>query len=308
MMRRTLDITGWTLALARRLLYAWVRTRVFPERIADLGLDPARPVCYVLHGRHLSNLLVLIEEARRAGLPRPRAPLRAGAFAARRSFFFLERAQRFGASARERHGHSPLLAGLVQGAVADAGVDVQVVPVTLLWGRAPEKQDSVLKALFSETWRPPGMLRQLFAVLLHGRHVLVRFGAPLPLRQLLQDEADPARALRKLSRLLRVHFRRQREMAIGPDLSHRNTMVEALLAGPSVQAAIEAEAAANRGGQAAAAARARALVLEIASDYAYGVVRALELFLTWLWTRLYDGVEVHNFEAVTRIAPGQGIV
>jgi glycerol-3-phosphate O-acyltransferase len=54
--------------------------------------------------------------------------------------------------------------------------------------------------------------------------------------------------------------------------------------------------------------RARAFALEIASDYTYGVVRAFEIFLTWLWTRLYDGVEVHNFEAVTRIAPGQDIV
>ena len=37
---------------------------------------------------------------------------------------------------------------------------------------------------------------------------------------------------------LRVHFRRQREMAIGPDLSHRNTQVETLLAASAVRQAI----------------------------------------------------------------------
>jgi glycerol-3-phosphate O-acyltransferase len=34
---------------------------------------------------------------------------------------------------------------------------------------------------------------------------------------------------RKLARVLRVHFRRQREVAIGPDLSHRRTLVRSLL-------------------------------------------------------------------------------
>jgi glycerol-3-phosphate O-acyltransferase len=307
-MLRSLGLADWLLSLLRRLLYAWVRTQVFPQAPAELGLDPSRPVCYVLHGRHLSNLLVLIEETRRAGLSLARAPLAAGALREPRSFFFLSRTPRIAAPARERFAYSPLLVRLVHQAIADPAFDIQLVPVTILWGRAPDKQDSVLKALFSETWRAPGRLRQMFAVLLHGRNTLVRFNAPLALRELLREEHDEARALRKLTRVLRVHFRRQREIAIGPDLSHRNTQVDALLAAPPVRAAIAAEAAAKALAPAAAEARARAFALDIASDYSYGVVRAFELFLTWLWTHLYDGVEVHNFDAVTRIAPGQGIV
>ena len=265
-------------------------------------------MCYVLDERYLTNLLVLLEEARRAGLPRPRAPLAVGALKEKRAFFFLARAHRLAATAKERYGHSPLLVDMIRAALADTSVDVQIVPVTLLWGRAPDKQDSILKALFAETWRTPGRLRQFFAVLLHGRQAMLRFGAPLSLRQLLEDEPDEARALRKLGRVLRVHFRRQREIAIGPDLSHRNTQVDALLETPALRAAIAAEAAAKNIAEGEAERRARRFALEIASDYTYGVVRAFVLFLTWLWTRLYDGVEVRNFEVVTRIAPEQGIV
>lgn len=307
-MTGSLDISGWTLALARRLLYAWVRTTVLPGKAEELGLDPARPVCYVLHGRHFSNLMVLLEEAHRAGLPPPRAPLAAGLLHARRSFFFVERARRITATAKARYGHSPLLVGMVRAAIVNPAVDVQIVPVTILWGRAPDKQDSILKALFSETWHSPGRFRQFLAVLLHGRNVLVRFNAPLSLRDVLGEDRDETRALRKLSRVLRVHFRRQREIAIGPDLSHRHTQVEALLEAPAVRAAIAAEAAAKGVAEQEAARRARAFAMEIASDYTYGVVRAFEIFLTWLWTRLYDGVEVHNFDTLARIAPGQGIV
>ena len=237
-MSPSFDLSGWTLALLRRLLYAWVRTTVLPEQAGELGRDSRRPVCYVLDGRHLTNLLVLLQEARRAGLPRPRAALVVGGLRTQRAFFFLERARRIAATARERYGHSPLMVDLVRAVIADTSADVQIVPVTILWGRAPDKQDSILKALFAETWRAPGRLRQIIAVLLHGRQALVRFGAPLSLRELLEEESDEARALRKLSRLLRVHFRRQREVAIGPDLSHRNTQVDILLDAPAIHCLI----------------------------------------------------------------------
>jgi len=307
-MARPLDFTGLTLALLRRLLYLWVKPAVLPEQLGTLGLDPARPVCYVLDERYLSNLLVLIEETRRAGLPPPRAPFALGALKSKRSFFFIERARRLVATAKERYGHSPLLVDMVRAALADPACDVQIVPVTLLWGRAPDKQDTILKALFAETWRAPGRLRQFLAVLLHGRQAMLRFGAPLSLRALLEEEPDEARAVRKLSRVLRVHFRRQREIAIGPDLSHRNTQIDVLLGAPAVRTAIAAEAAGKGVPEAEAERTARGFALEIASDYTYGVVRAFVLFLTWLWTRLYGGVEVRNFETLARIAPGQGIV
>ena len=303
-MKVVFDISGWFVPLARRVLYAWVRTTVFAESAA--GLDPARPVCYVLQDRHLSNLLVLFAESRRAGLPPGEAPLTFGPVRAKRSVFFLNRRHNGAAPPP-----SPVLVSQVRAVVADPTLDVQLVPVVILWGRSPAKQESIVKALLAETWRSSGWLRQFFAILLHGRQTLVRFNAPLSLRELVHGGAAPlgeAQALRKVSRVLRVHFRRQREMAIGPDLSHRNTQVEILLASEPVRAAIAAEGA--RLGISADAARDRAqkFALEIASDYSYGTVRAMELFLSWLWEHLYDGIEMHNFDVVTRIAPGQGIV
>jgi glycerol-3-phosphate O-acyltransferase len=303
-----LDIPGLIDSLARKLLYAWVRPQVFPPDVAELGLDPAKPVCYVMQDRRYSNILVLLEQTERAGLPPARAPLKAGTVTAKRSFFFLTRAQAFTAPARYRYGHSPLLIRLVKTSMADAGMDVQLVPVNILWGRSPRVQDSILKALFAETWRPPGHLRQLMAVLLHGRGLLVRFNAPLSLREFVDEGLDEERTLRKLSRTLRVHFRRQRQAAIGPDISHRHTQVEAVLATPAVRTAIAAEAAESTAPTADVEARARKLALEIPSDFSYGVIRALELFLNWLWNHLYDGIAVHNFEVVSHIAPGNGIV
>ena len=63
------DFAGWTLNALRRLLYRWIRTNVFPEQLDLLKLRPDVPIVYVLHKRHLSNLLVLDHECRQLGLP-----------------------------------------------------------------------------------------------------------------------------------------------------------------------------------------------------------------------------------------------
>lgn len=299
---------GWALPLARRVLYFWVRTTVFPEQAGELGLDTSKPVCYVLQDHHLSNLLVLFRESQFAGLPPAEATFRVDGKSFPHSVFFLNRKHSLSATPRQRYAHSRLMGALMHDALADGGLDVQIVPVVILWGRSPDKQESILKALFSETWRQPGPLRRFLTILLHGRNVLVRFNAPIPLRALSREGLDQAQAMRKLSRVLRVHFRRQRQMAIGPDLSHRNTQVGTLLAAASVRSAIAFDAAARGITPEDAQLRARRFALEIASDYSYGAVRALELLLSWLWTRLYDGIEIHNIDVVTRIAPSQGIV
>ena len=299
---------GWTLDILRRILYLGTRTRVFPETPEMLKLRPDLPICYVLHERHLSNLLVLDHECRQLGLPAALRPMRDAAFSSPRSFFFLSHNERGRLVPNPRNEHSELLKSLVRTAVANPRFDVQLVPVTILWGREPGKQDSIVKALFAETWQQVSTLRQLLAMLIHGRHTVVRFNAPISLRDLLSDNIDEARAVRKLGRILRVHFRRQREMALGPDLSHRRTQLNSLLNMPSVRQAIAAEAETKSISLFAAQRAAREFALEIASDYSYSMVRAFSLFLTWVWNKVYNGVEVYNFERVTAVAPGHGIV
>jgi glycerol-3-phosphate O-acyltransferase len=53
---------------------------------------------------------------------------------------------------------------------------------------------------------------------------------------------------------------------------------------------------------------ARRYALEIAADYSYPTIRAYEVFLTWLWTRLYDGVDIRRLDEVANIAPGHEII
>ena len=301
------DFFGTLLRLMGRLLYVWTRTQVFPSTPQELRLQADTPVCYVLQHRHISNLLVLDRECRAFGLPPALGPLVTRPLRTRRSFFFLAQRPSKVAS-NPRNDESELLTSLVSAAIHNPLFDVQLVPVTILWGRAPGTQDSILKALLAETWEATSSLRQLLAILIHGRQTVVRFSEPVSLRFLLRNDPNEAHATRRLARIFRVHFKRQRTLAIGPDLSHRHTQLRTLLATPNVRTAIAAEAAEKSITIIKAERKARRYALEIASDYSNTIVQALIIFLTWVWTRVYDRIEVHNFEQVSKIAAGNSLV
>ena len=59
------------LGVLRRILHWWVRSTVLPEHLDELGLDPDRPVFYVLDTYALSSLLIVDEICRDLGWPRP---------------------------------------------------------------------------------------------------------------------------------------------------------------------------------------------------------------------------------------------
>ena len=292
------------LALLRRLLYLVVRARVTPEQIATLRLDPQLPLCYVLQDRHLSSLLVLEEETRRLGLPSALAPIGPEFPRSERAVFSVI-LNRNPLSTRTAEP-SVTLAQMTATLLRQPALDAQLLPVTILWGRAPESQDSLVKALLADAWASVGPLRQLLIILLHGRQTRVGFGEPVSLRRLIDEEADAATAVRKANRFLRFHFRRMRESAIGPDLSHRRNLIRTMVASDALQEAIATDAGRLGVTLAAAEDRARRFAWEIASDFSYPVVRAMELLLQRLWQRLYDGVDVHHGERARQGRAGQG--
>ena len=294
------------LALLRRLLYLVIRTRVTPEQRAASGIDLGKPVCYVLEDRHLSSLLVLEEEAPLRGLPPALDPIELEYPIGKRAVFSVI-LNRNPLSTRTAEP-STTLAQMIAAMAGDPTLDVQLVPVSVLWGRSPESQDSLLEALFDDAWASVGPLRQLLTILVHGRHTRVTFAEPVSLSRLIGGETDGRTAARKVNRFLRFHFRRQREAAIGPDLSHRRNLIGAMIASQTLEEAIGAESRRLSISYAEAEDRARKFAWEIASDFSYPVVRAVELLLKRLWDRLYDEVVIHHGKELAKVAPGKGIV
>jgi glycerol-3-phosphate O-acyltransferase len=308
------------IALLRPLLRRWVDVQGVGAEALAARLDRGTPVCWALQFRSLTSLVVLDEQVRRLGLPLPLAPLAAaGADGTRvaaesHAFFFLTRDGQPSPLAARPYAYAPRLGRLVAAVRADPSADVTIVPVHVFWGRAPRNQDSVLKALLSEGWAIPGALRQLARVLVHGRQTMMEFGEPMSLRAMVDGADDDAHAVRRAARLLRGQFRRVRERVVGPDLSHRHTLINAVIAGEPVQAAIDEAARARAPGRAGATGRERAeasarrAAWEIASNYSYPFIRAFDLGLQLLWNRLYDGISASRLDELRRIASDATVV
>jgi glycerol-3-phosphate O-acyltransferase len=237
--RRRLRPGNILVALLRRLLYLVIRTQVTPERPEALGIDPRKPVCYVLEDRHLSSLLVLAEETARLGLPSPLEPLGSEFAGVDRAVFsvIINR----NPLSRRTTAPSAALAQMSAVVLQEPTRDVQLVPVTVLWGRSPGSQDSLVEALLADAWASVGPLRQLLIILVHGRKTRVSFNANVSLSRVIEGEPDASTAARKANRFLRFHFRRMREAAIGPDLSHRHNLIEAMIATATLREAMAEE-------------------------------------------------------------------
>jgi glycerol-3-phosphate O-acyltransferase len=302
------------IAALRPLLRSWVDVQVVGADALQARLDRGKPVCWALQLRQHSTLVVLDEQVRRLGLPLPLAPMAAEgadgtrAVLERHSFFYLTPDGQPSPLRSRPYAYAPRLQRLAAAVRADPAIDVTVVPVHVFWGRAPKNQDSILKALFAEGWGIPGPLRQLVRVLIHGRQTMLEFGEPLSLRALIEGADDDAHAVRRAARLLRATYRRERERVIGPDLSHRHTLINAVIGGEPVRRAIEDEARQRAEPRERAESRARRAAWEIASNYSYPFIRAYGLALQLLWNRLYDGISSHRLDTLRTVAAGATVI
>ncbi len=296
------------LMLLERILHWWVRSRTLPEPIGDLEIDAEKPVCYAIDSYALSSILILDQCCRDLNLPRPLLPLPVTQGSEHRSYCALRRKTGLIVRRTTPRKHSEMLKRLVDRVCDGPEPDIQIVPVTVLVGRAPDRETGLAKIFFSESWEIGGRLRRLFGIFFNGRSTFVQFSPPISLRELANEDLGAARSLRKVSRILRVHFSQVRTAAIGPDLSHRRTVVEGILLSPAVEKAIDDQAKADKTSAHKAWKKARAYAYEIAADYSYTFVRLAAMTLSWFWNRIYDGVDLKHFREFQKLAPDHEVI
>ena len=297
----------WWFNLAGHLLEPWVRIRRDPAEPAAL-LKGDAPICYVIERDGFSDALILDRACREAGLPSPMQPLLHTR--RRRSVFALARrdGEVFGRN-RKRSPDGPI-GQLIRSLEGFPERDIQIVPVSIYVGRAPSRETGWFRVLFSENWVVVGRFRRILALLLNGRDTVVHFSAPVSLRTVMNESAElqPERFARKMARVLRTHFRRIRAAVIGPDLSHRRTVVDAVLNAEPVRTVITATATKEGISYTKAWERAHKMAMEIAADYSHPVVRSLSFLLRNFWNKLYDGITMHHFDKARAAAPGYEVV
>lgn len=269
-------------------------------------IDETTPTFYVMDEYSRSNSLLLENELLELGLPSALKPIKTADIDESSAMIFLKHR-------RAKSPQSPRLINLIRACLANPDLKVDLVPVTILWGRSPDKEESIFKLLMADDWRVPSISKQLFNIGVMGRDTFVQFYNAKNLQMLIADAkaggADSEEAIIvAINERLKGYLLKQRTTILGPDLSDKQGIKTAILSTPAVQDAISKKSQETGKSVHAIKKEANAYIDEIASDYSYSVVRVFERFLTWLWTQLYDGVEVRHFERVRELAPDHQLI
>ncbi|HEX7374442.1 MAG TPA: 1-acyl-sn-glycerol-3-phosphate acyltransferase, partial [Steroidobacteraceae bacterium] len=293
------------LPLVRWLVRWWVRPSVLPDDVRE-RLTQGRTTVYALEKRSVVDFAVLEYVCRERGLRMPLQPLGSGTLL-RRSVFFLERRVGFFGLRTDRR--MPDALRILSGAAAsDPAFEADIVPVSLFWGRAPGRERAWFRMMIAEGWDIGGRFRKFLSLLINGSNLVVLFGEGLPLQPSLAETRGLARGPRRVWRQLRTQFRNQRIATIGPDLSHRRTIVAQVLRTEAVRVAVRGDMREKGLTRRDALRAARTYAYEIAANYSHPFVVFMSGVLGRLWNRLYDGVELVNFSSLQSVDEGSEIV
>ncbi|MCH1921179.1 glycerol-3-phosphate 1-O-acyltransferase PlsB [Shewanella sp. A3A] len=289
----------WTSSL-RWLQRKLVHTITVPQDpFADLNLDGDRPVVYVMKIESWSDKAALADVTDKLGLPSPYAPLTIGTEQLPR-VMCLEAAKPLFGRRKQATNYLSTFTKLLNLHQQQPELDVQLVPVSLYWGRTPGKEDDTMRAAVLER-ESPSWLRKFLMILFLGRDNFVQFANAVSVRLMADQHGTDEAIAHKLARVARVHFRRQRKVMTGPVLPNRQWLFSELLRSENIRHAIAEEAESKKISVEEAQKTAEKYLDEIAADYSDSLIRVSERMLTWLWNKLYSGINIKGAEQIRQL-------
>lgn len=289
--------------LLRWLLSFWVKTSVLPKESDWVEHLKGKNVCYVMHNDLAAKQVMLEKTCVSLGLPLPSAGVHWQDGRTETAFFSLEQ------SKQSYYDPAPkLLNELLEAVKSGDCDDVLIVPVSVFWGRSPKKSGTFLASMFTDEGTSSTRFSRFLSILFNGRQTMLRYSEPVSLKSFLHEQQPTAFLTRKLTRVLRLHFARTRLAIIGPDQQSPKQLANELLAQPIVQRAIEREIKLKKTSQEKVESQAKGYAQEIAAVINIRAVLFLEKILSWLWHKIYDGVELHHFNRIETLSREHQIV
>lgn len=298
-------------ALCRTLIAMIARPRLAGEE-TQFPADQSQNFIYVLENRSLSDLIILDLICAQQGMAPPLSPIQLGDLTEDRRFFFLNRATGGWFRRNTMQTYSSRMVRILARStrvsdvrVSDVRVgDVSLLPVAVFWGRRMHKESSVVRALFSENWAVTSRVKRMLNLVVSRKHIVVTCGNPIALSEL--SRIDSAKVVRRVARLLRVQLRNQRVATLGPDFSHRRTLLKQILSSRSVVQEIDVQAA--NVPRAKLERQARKAAISIASNMSSTTIRVLARLLSWFWHRIYSGLEINGIQRVRQISETHTVI
>jgi len=291
-----------------KLLQPFVRVTATPGDISQLHIDPDKPIIYVLENRGWTDLNVLSKTCIDLGLQPPLARLSTTHFKQWRSVYTIAHKQPFKAWLLNQPKRSAALDGILQCLKANPSEDIQFVPVSILWGRPVSKQKHWLQILFADSWAIAGRTRKTLTILLNGRQTLINFSSVIHYRDFIKDDLDDNTIIDNTHDALVHRLIEMRTATLGPDVSHRRTLIRKLLDNENLKTEMHHLQVANKISEYKAATIARRYLYEIVADCTGITISLMQRGLTKFWNKFYSGIVINGSEQLPELALTHSLV
>ena len=291
--------------IVQKLLYLWIKTEVVLT--SDKPPENSK-IIYVLESRAWSDLLVLEKECTDLQLKRPLSRIQHQELKDRHSVYTIAQAQPLKAWLQQETKRSAMLSDIKQVLKENPDLDIYFVPVVVFWGRPVLKQKHWLRVLFSETWGFAGRTRRFFTILMNGKNTILQFSPAISFRDVIKDTDESEDSVDKLQSVLSERLVEIKTATLGPDISHRRTLVRKLLKNSSITAAINHKSTSENISVYDATKKANNYLNEIVADRSYITIQILQRILSAFWNKFYSGIEIHFSAQLKELALSHELV
>lgn len=183
------------------------------------------------------------------------------------------------------------------------------LPVGIYWSRAAERNEKgfLLRSLFPDDGTG-NFLQKLFMLLLHRGEISVSFGKEIEIYLPTSDSTQKTDALkyqspnldliyaRRLQRQFLIEFAKERTAFLGPVLYEKDKITQWILSSEQTKKYLmDSEHPEKTKHQ------IERYINEISANYSYATLRAVEQVFDFLWTKVFTGIRVRNYEKIERL-------
>ncbi len=263
-----------------------------PEK--HIKLDLTKPVVYLTVSSSVGNLMTIERLTQRIGWPSPFGTVKIGDQEVKRTAY-LRTPRLFSSHPRKRDLNE--ICGSWARAAQAAGIDMQIVPITVLWSRNPSYEGIALRGIdaANTSWR------KFWTLIFAGRDNCTIISEPISLND-IEKRLSCKKYPHIINRAAALHFLRKARSVVGQPFPNRSLMIEELLQRPGTEAAIAEELAQNPAAtREELIAKARDILDVMAADTRYPLLKFFNTIVSALWRRIYHGQSIIGAERVRQL-------
>ncbi|MGC6507881.1 MAG: 1-acyl-sn-glycerol-3-phosphate acyltransferase [Myxococcota bacterium] len=173
---------------------------------------------------------------------------------------------------------------------------IQLVPIAVVWNRAPQAKRSETTRFLLGAEDEPGPIQKFLDVMNRAHEPIVQAGAAVDLQEALNHfgEVSSERRIRAIQLLLRRYLYRELHVVRGPYARSYNSVQRQVLESADVQKFIKTEAIQHGVSEASLRKAAEKSFGHFAARFSYRMVSIAAWGCRVLWDRIYSGIDIRE--------------